>query len=116
MSDTCKYHSGMLKQRAELQHAVESSLTGGATEYSYETYDEVWCAFIPLSGSEVLHAMRVDAQTRNRLLIRYRDDVRESDRVIIDNRIYTITYVMDVGYNHVWLMLDIDGGKPYAGG
>ena len=109
------YHAGMLRQRAELQHADETALSGGATEITYTTYATVWAALKPLSGNEVMQAMRVDAQTRNRLVMRYRDDVRTSDRVIVDGRVYGVTFVQNVEYNKVWLVLDLDGGTPYAG-
>lgn len=115
MADCCKYHAGMLRRRAELKHAVNTDLGAGASEITHETYDTVWAHFEPVSGNEVLKAMRVDSNTKNRMVIRYRDDVRESDIVIIDGRAYGITFIQDVDYMHIWLLIDLDGGTPYAG-
>ena len=115
MAECCKYHAGLLRRRAELKHEVKTDLSGGAIAITHETYDNVWCHFEPVSGSEVYKAMRVDANTKNRMVIRYRDDVRESDIVIIDGRAYGITFIKDVDYMHVWLAIDLDGGAPYVG-
>lgn len=116
MDRCCDFNAGMLRKRAELQHADVTDLGSGASEISYTAYATVWCALTPLSGNEVLKAMRVDAQTRNRMVMRYRSDVRESDRVVIGGRVYVITFVQNVEYNNVWLLIDLDGGVPFAGG
>lgn len=106
----CDIKPAMLREPVEVQEIVTTDIGGGATERSFVTKFGTRGFFKPLSGGERLYADRLDAQTRNRLVIRYRPDVTESDRVIIRGRAYQIRFVENMEFRDRWLKLDLDGG------
>lgn len=100
----------MLREPVEFQELKTVDIGGGATERQFVAKFTTRGHMKPLSGGERLYAERLDAQTRNRLVIRYREDVTESDRVIIRGRAYNITFLNNVEFRNRWLEIDLDGG------
>lgn len=110
MSKCCDYTAGMLREPVEIQEQSKSSIGGGATTVTYTNKANVRGFVKPLSGSERLYAERLDAQTRFRLVIRYRSDLLESDRVIIRDKAYQIRFINNLEFRDKWLEIDLDGG------
>jgi len=106
----CDIYPGMLRESVELQRQETVSIGGGATEISYVTYATARGFMKPLSGGERLYAERLDAQTRNRLILRYRSDIVESDRAVIRGRAYNITWINNLEFRNRWLEIDLSGG------
>jgi SPP1 family predicted phage head-tail adaptor len=106
----CNIKAGMLREPVEFQSQVITSVGGGASTITYTNRANVRGAFKPMSGSERLYAERLDATTRNRLVIRYRSDLTESDRVIIRGRAYQIRSIINTEFRNRWLEIDLDGG------
>ena len=100
----------MLRTPVEIQRQETVSIGGGATEISYVTYATTMGHMKPLSGNERLYAERLDAQTRNRLLIRYREGLVESDRVVIRGRAYNIRALINLEFRDRWWEIHLDGG------
>lgn len=106
----CNIKAGMLREPVEFQSQVITSVGGGASSITYTNRANVRGAFKPMSGSERLYAERLDATTRNRLVIRYRSDLTESDRVIIRGRAYQIRSIINTEFRNKFLEIDLDGG------
>ncbi len=111
MSKCCQYMPGMLREPIEVQEQVETSIGGGATDITWQTKFTTQAHMKPLSGNERLYAERLDATTRNRLVMRYRPDLVESDRVVIRGRQFQIRFINNVEYRNRWLEVDLDGGQ-----
>lgn len=110
MTKCCDYTAGMLRETVTLKSQTKTSIGGGATEIAYTTYATVRGMLKALSGGERLYASRLDATTRNRLVIRYRSDVTESDQVVVRGKAYQIRFIDNVEFRDKWLVLDLDGG------
>lgn len=57
-----------------------------------------------------MQAQRVEATSRNRITCRFFAGLRESDRVVIDGRVYGITFINAVELRGWWFEIDISGG------
>lgn len=106
----CDLTSGKLRTPGQLQRLTKTPDGGGGFTVTWTTYATVRMWFKPLSGSERIRAERLEAATRNRAYMRYRDDVREADRLIVDGRAYQIRAALDMEMRRQWLELDLDGG------
>ena len=106
----CDIKAGMLREPIEIQSQVRTDIGGGATDITYTNRVNLRGYFKPISGNERLYAERLDATTRNRLVIRYRSDLTESDRVIIRGRAYQIRSIINIEFRNKFLEIDLDGG------
>lgn len=106
----CDMSVAMLREPVQLQRQVVESIGGGANTITYQTYAHTKAFMNPLSGNEVMYAERLDSQTRNRMTIRYRPDVKDSDRVLIRGRAYQVRFMNNLEFRNRWLVLDLDGG------
>ena len=107
----CDMTAGMLREPVTFQELVITDIGGGANERSFvDRTPGTKGKFEPLSGGERLYAQRLDAETRNRLTIRYRADITESDRVKVRDRYYNIRHLQNVEFLNRWLVIDLDGG------
>lgn len=112
MAKCCEYTSGMLREPITIERQTTTSLGGGATQIGWATRLSTRAYVKAVSGGERLYAERLDATTRNRIVIRYNSNVVESDRVVIRNRYYNITFINNVEFRDKWLEIDLDGGRP----
>lgn len=110
MVKCCDYTSGMLREPVTFEKQVTSDIGGGASQISYKARFSTRCKFESMSGSERLYAARIDATTKNRIVIRCRSDVIDSDRVLIRGRYYKIRFIDNIELRDKWLRIDLDGG------
>lgn len=112
MRNKPKYQAGILRTPCEFQRkSLTSDGAGGFSEaWAPLAGSATMCHFRALSGSERWAAQRVEAVTRNRLICRYFEDLREADRVVIRGRAYNITFINLVELRDFWLELDLSGG------
>lgn len=110
MAKCCDYTAGMLREPVEIQEQVTVPIGGGATELAYQTKANVRAYVKPMSGSERLYAERLDATTRNRIVMRYRPNIVESDRIVMRGKAYNIRFIHNVEFRDRWLEIDVDGG------
>ena len=108
----CDYNAGMLRTPCQFQR--KGRVTDGSGGWS-----EQWlnlsgaanrCSFKALSGGERFMSQRAEATTRNRIVVRYFAGLKESDRVAINGRAYSITFINNVELRNRWLVIDLDGG------
>jgi SPP1 family predicted phage head-tail adaptor len=106
----CDIKLGMLRTPVEIQRQQTVDLGGGATEITYSAIHTTMGYMKPISGNERLYAERVDAQTKNRLVIRYRADLTESDRLVMRGRAYNIRALINLEFRDRWWEIHLDGG------
>ena len=107
----CDYTSGMLREPITVERQQTTDIGGGATEISWLTRVSTRAHVKQLSGNERLYAQRLDATTRNRIVIRYNANIVESDRVVMRNRNYNIKFINNIEFRDKWLEIDLDGGQ-----
>ena len=100
----------MLREPVEFQELKVTPIGGGANEREFFPKLSTRGYMKPLSGGERLYAERLDAQTRNRLVVRYNPNITASDRVIIRDKAYQIRFISNVEFSNKWLEIDLDGG------
>jgi SPP1 family predicted phage head-tail adaptor len=72
--------AGKLKRRLTLQRRVESKNAYGETVWTWADVDTIWGGDLPLTGRELFAAQQVQAQTTEKIEIRYRADVQPKMR------------------------------------
>lgn len=113
MVDKCaKYDARMLREPVTFERKTRTANGRGGFTETWATIANAPTRGLlkALSGSERLMADRVDATTRNRLVVRYSSELREEDRVVVRSRAYNIRFLNNVEFRDRWLEIDIDGG------
>mgnify|MGYP006433569677 CR=1 FL=1 len=107
----CDMKAGDLREPVEIQKQVKVDIGGGATSITWQKRLSTKGKMVPISGRERIHADRLDAVTKNRLIIRYTPEVVEADRAVIRGRAYQIRYINNLEFKNRWLEIDLDGGE-----
>src|SRR5262245_19417955 len=101
-----KTHAGMLDQRITLERITTTrDGAGGATE-QWSTYATVWAKVTPKTGRERDNAMRNEAVAEYTIEIRYRSDIRTSDRIGWRGRKFNISFPKNAGPREIFLEID----------
>ena len=64
----------------------------------------------PMSGRELVNADKLDALAVSRFVIRYRSDLRESDRVNYRGTRYNIRSIVNINEQDQWLEITAERG------
>lgn len=106
---------GRMDRRITIERKTRvSDGMGGYTE-SWGELATVWAEIRPLGAREVWDAMRVSAETRFRVRIRWRGDSNgapyytSADRVIWQGRTYGIEQVVEIGRRAGLQLLMVEG-------
>lgn len=78
--------SGTLRHMIALQSATKAENDYGEDTETWADYAQTYAAVVPLRGSEFYKAQQVNAEITINVIIRYRDDVKASHRVIFEGR------------------------------
>lgn len=100
--------SGKLRHKVQLQEQVidQDPVTGEMVP-SWHTVADVWAEIVPMSGREFLSSGAEQSEVRGRMVIRYREDVDASMRVLYRGKQYNIFAVLpdaESGREHLTLM------------
>ncbi len=95
-----------LAHRITLQHVVNTQdpNTGDITT-TWETFAQPFARIDPLAGREFFAAQAVQAESTVKFTLRYRDDVKPSDRIVWKGDEYDIKAVMNMGTKNRELLL-----------
>lgn len=110
MAQCCDYDAGMLQTAITIQRRVRVTDGAGGWSESWETILTTRAYMKGLSGYERFTSDRLNAETKDRAVIRYYADLLPSDRLVVDGRAHNITYINDVERKHRWMVLDLSGG------
>jgi len=100
--------AGKLRHRVELQEQqIAQDPNTGEMLTTWVTISRPWAEIVPMSGREFMAAGAEQSEVRGRIVIRYRDDVDASMRVVYRGRYYNILAVLpdaESGREHLTLM------------
>lgn len=107
--------AGDLRHRVTLQANVTTRDEYGSTVTAWQDVAIVWAAVLPSSGREFIAAAAARSEVTGKIVIRYRDDVDASMRVVHRGKFYNILAVLpdaDSGIEHLTLMVaeGVDNG------
>jgi SPP1 family predicted phage head-tail adaptor len=57
----------------------------------------VWANVVPIGGKETWMAQQIVPEAKFKMLIRYRDDLDETDMVLFQGKEYDIAYIAQIG-------------------
>ena len=100
--------SGKLRHKVQLQEQqIAQDPNTGEMLTTWATIACPWAEIVPMSGREFLAASAEQSEVRGRIVIRYRDDVDASMRVVYRGKYYNIHAVLpdaESGLEHLTLM------------
>ena len=106
--------AGDLRQRITFL-ARNVQVKSGVSTTQWHPAFTCWCKAEPLSGREFWHAAAVNRENEVRFTIRYRNDVLPIMRILLENKHYDITTVLDVDNRHSTLEIlarSVTDGQP----
>ena len=103
-------HIGELTELIEL-HSIASTSDGmGGSTQAPTKYADVWAHIRPLSGNERLGAMRVEGTAKHLVVIRNRDDVRDTHKIVWGSRELNIRFIRARGARDLYLEIEAEMG------
>jgi len=103
--------TGKLRHKVALQQRIETQDgTSGDMLVSWQTIAELWAEIVPMSAREFLAAQAEQSEVRGRIMIRYREGVDPTMRVVYRGEYYVIHGVMrdaESGREHLTLMVGV---------
>lgn len=105
---------GELKHRIALQEQV---IVKDELEQEIEIWQEVykvWAEIKPLSGKEYFKARQTKSEVRVQITIRYKKEVNNQMRVVLDNQVYEIVSVINLEHQNKYLQLLCKEGEKLA--
>jgi SPP1 family predicted phage head-tail adaptor len=84
-------------RRIEIQHLVGSRNGYGENVQEWKQFCKMWASVNHKGGREGFYARQVVAEGVVVFKMRYRDDIRETMRIVHNERIYNINAIAEVG-------------------
>jgi SPP1 family predicted phage head-tail adaptor len=101
-----KRGAGQLRRRVSLQRPTTAQDSYGEPVTTWVTAATVWASAEPLDGRELFAAQAVHAKLTRRFVVRYREDVDNTWRVLYGGRAYHLVQdPIDVGDRRAYLEL-----------
>ncbi|MGD9538546.1 MAG: phage head closure protein [Alphaproteobacteria bacterium] len=104
---------GSLRERVRLEREVRTADTGGGAQTSWAPLDHaptVWARVEPLTGQELVQAMRLQARLTHKVTMRWRDDVTAAMRLVWGTRILNVRAVLNPDERRRYLELYCEEG------
>ena len=89
--------AGKLDRVVRLEHSTQSRDAARAAVPTWTQYAEVWAQVTQVRGAEVVKNGILTAEQAATFLIRFRDDVRPSDRIVYNGKPWNVRYVREFG-------------------
>jgi SPP1 family predicted phage head-tail adaptor len=103
--------AGTLRHLVEIQRPADTQDTStGAIVRTWGTFASVWASVAPLSAREFFVAQAEHSKVTARIVIRYRDDVDSTCRVLFRNAMYNIEGVLpdkESGLEYLTLLVSV---------
>lgn len=100
--------AGRLRHRVKIQRPVQTQDSNGDMITEWQAVATVWAAIEPLSARELIQSQAMQSQIVARVVIRYRDGITASMRLV-----HSRTGRADVIYNIHGVLPDLDSGLDY---
>ncbi len=109
-----------LRHRITLQQEVETPDGAGGYAKSWADVADLWAEIMPVissgakldksAGREIVLGGQIQHELSHRILLRYRDDITPSMRLVYENSIFNIVYVANVEERNETLQLLVHQG------
>lgn len=86
--------AGKLRHRVSLQRRIDGS-NGVEPIVMYGTYATVWAEVTPLAGRDLMIAKQLSAKATGAVKIRYRNDMKITDRISHGGRFLYVNHIAD---------------------
>src|SRR5690554_3266620 len=96
-------HIGDFKQRVAIERYVTTSDGMGGTTQTWSEVGKVWCNIKPLSGQKRLEFGKLDSTVTHEVLMRYREDITDQDRLKYKGKNYTLKFQINEDEESVYL-------------
>lgn len=106
----CDLFPGALRHQIVVQREQNTSDSAGGNSLAWVDYATIRANIKPVSGSERLHSMRLQANISHRIFIRYRDDLRTDDRIVYKNRPMQIRAIINLEEMNRWIEIYAEEG------
>lgn len=104
------YSPGELDKRVTIRREVETPNRSGGFDLSLVDVATLWAHIRPKSGRETSNETRVNASVSYLFVIRFRADIRPSDRIIWNGVSYNIRAILTRGNRALYLEIDAENG------
>jgi head-tail adaptor len=104
------YSASDLTTTVIFERRVRTSDGAGGWSESWQTIRTTRAYVKGLSGYERFTSDRLNAETKDRCVVRYFAGLLPADRVVIDGMAHNITYINNVERANRWLVLDLTAG------
>ena len=102
---------GELRHRGAIERRADTPDAAGGRRAGWKHHVWAWAKLEPLTGSERLRAMGLEADVVHRITMRYVDDVDASCRFVLGSRVFDIKVVRNLEERSEWLeLLAVEGG------
>jgi SPP1 family predicted phage head-tail adaptor len=89
--------AGKYDRKVELQRATDTPDTYGERTSAWASYAYPWAEIRPLSARQVEQARSFSDTVTHAITMRYRSDLRQSDRIKYGTRLFQIDGFIEVG-------------------
>jgi SPP1 family predicted phage head-tail adaptor len=105
------YRAGELDQLITIKREVRTSDgMGGDTVTLTDVAADLFAHVRPRSGKEIGTHDRVEAPAKYLFVIRYRSDLKDSDRIVWNGATYNIRYIATRGYRSMYMEIEAERG------
>lgn len=84
------------RHKAIIQRQTETLDDYNQPEDTWTTHATVYCSIEPLRGSEYMRAQQMQATVSHRITLRYRADLKPTDRFLYDGRYFEIQSIINI--------------------
>lgn len=111
-----KHTSSRLRHRLTLQQEIHTADTAGGYTRSWQDVAQLWVEIIPNTGNyqgtrgENMVLQHIQTSITHKILLRYRAGIDSSMRLVFENRIFNIRYVINSHENNETLEILAEEG------
>jgi SPP1 family predicted phage head-tail adaptor len=106
----CDLYAGKLRHSIVFERETRTADGAGGSSIVWGTVATVRAFVRPMSGSESVHAQRLEARITHRVFIRYRNDLLTSDRISFGGRLMQIRALINLEERNRWLEIHAEEG------
>lgn len=108
-----KYRVGELDELITIKRETRTDDGGGGASVTLTTVvSDLWAHVRPRSGKEMGNNDRVQDSAMYLFVVRYREDLKESDRIEWEGETYNIRSLLTRGNRSMYLEIDAERGVP----
>lgn len=89
--------TGQFDRKAVIQQPVEVRNSMGEFTLQWSDWATRWISLAPLSGTEAITAMAVEATVTHRITMRYTNGLQPKYRIVCEGRTFEIISILEVG-------------------